>query len=49
MYIVQVRTPKIEEVCLRALLENPEGQAQVDGKVEGNQSCKKKQATRNRR
>ena len=41
MYNVQGRRPEIEEVCLLALLENSEGQAQVDGKAEGNWSCKK--------
>lgn len=39
---VQGRRPNEEKVCLPTLLENVEGQAQVDGKVEGNWMCQKK-------
>ena len=42
MYIVQGWRQEAEEVCLHALLENPEGQAQVVGKVEASWKCQKK-------
>jgi len=45
MYIVQGWRQEAEEVCLHALLENPEGQAQVVGKVEASWKCQEKKTS----